>query len=94
VYPLFIEHEEREEPEAELPDRPPPVNVPKVPNADILSGTDKNTRDNIVMGRPFAGSLFMPSIGVMAFVYISQLRAKQEISKKIHRKNRTVSSSN
>ena len=68
MYPLFVEHEEREEGEVKLPDRPAPINIPKIANSDIISARTNNIRDNLAMGRPFAGSPFLPGLGMTAWV--------------------------
>ena len=70
VYPLFIENEHVEADEIELPDRPPPRNLPKIVNTAIISAQTEQSRDNIAMGRPLAGTLFNPALAVSAWVLL------------------------
>lgn len=86
VFPLFIENEDVQA-EEELPDRPAPVNVPKILNADIISFNTNYVRDNIAMGRPFAGAVFQPSLALASLVLFLLSRTKWGILSRANPKN-------
>lgn len=53
-----------------------PVNRPKVPNADIISNNSIYNKNNIVMGRQFAGTIHFAPLSVLAYVIIMSIRIK------------------
>ena len=71
-----------------MPDRPPPINSPKILNAAIMSERENTSVNNIVMGRPFAGSVFLPALGMASFVVFVLFRVKWVKLRRDSRKNR------
>jgi hypothetical protein len=51
-----------------LPERPAPLNIPKIANANIVSSRGGGSVNNLVIGRPVAGHVFLPALGVAAWV--------------------------
>lgn len=68
TYPLFIEQDIDRDEDATVPERPLPVNRPKIPNADIIGVSNNQYRNNMVMGRAIAGYVFLAPLGVGAYV--------------------------
>jgi hypothetical protein len=59
-----------------MPERPLPLNRPKIPNADIVGTRSNQYKNNIVMGRQLAGSIFMAPLSISAYVNFMRNRIK------------------
>lgn len=68
TYPLFIEQNLDKDEDASVPERPLPVNRPKIPNADIIGARNNQYRNNVVMGRAMAGFVYLAPLGMAAYV--------------------------
>lgn len=75
-----------------MPERPMPVNRPKVPNADIISNRSIYNKNNIVMGRQFAGTIHFAPLSVLAYVKMVKIRVKLMLHNKETLKKKLVSS--
>jgi hypothetical protein len=53
--------------------------MPKIANAGAIGSRNEINSNNIALGRSFAGQLFMPALGVTAWVIICLFRAKWEM---------------
>ncbi len=54
--------------DANIPDRPLPVNRPKIPNSDIIGARSNQYRNNIAIGQQMAGFVYLAPLAVTAYV--------------------------
>jgi hypothetical protein len=71
VYPIFIEQESSDISEGNIPERPLPINKPKVPNADIIMPRSNHIKDNLRMGRMLVGNVLLAPLAITAYVKFS-----------------------
>jgi len=84
---VFIDHDLEVKSNVNIPDRPQPINLPKIANANIIANNDRFNKNNIVLGHTLAGNIFLPALGVSALVLMKLNRVKWMILHRTTLKN-------
>lgn len=53
-----------------------PINRPKIPNADIIGNRTIYNKNNLIMGRQFAGTVLLAPLSIATYVYPVETRVK------------------